>query len=452
MSKVAELKEKAAKALATADQIRTDVAEKGGEWDAETDKKFNAALTDFEKLDKEWREAEQKERKIEGLDRQKKEYEDSATKRHRSNGGDPPAKDAEKLKAAHREALRLYLRGGEQGDQLAAARLRMGGFEPRDVQNIVRPRMDYDAMKPEELHALVEGTGNLGGFLVPEDFVAELLKDLAGFVLVRRAGATVRPTTRKEAVYPNVVAGTDPYSSGFAGGWKAEGGGVDPETIGRTTQSQPTFGQTRIPVHLWMPDVVVLTAELLEDTPIALEQELQGVIQETRGLDEDLEFINGNGNGRPEGIIQSGAASVNSGASNNLSYDGLVDLYVALPAQYRNHPSCAWAMSSTTLGLLLKLVDSQSRPLFPMNMMDLPEPRLWGKPIFFSEHIPDGNTDNNKAIILGAFAFYRIADRRELRIQRLVELYAPNVGVLATARVGGKVARTAAFRLQNISA
>jgi len=47
--------------------------------------------------------------------------------------------------------------------------------------------------------------------------------------------------------------------------------------------------------------------------------------------------------------------------------------------------------------------------------------------------------------------YYLIADRQEMRIQRLAERFAPNVGLLATARVGGQTLRTAAFRTQKVS-
>ena len=39
-----------------------------------------------------------------------------------------------------------------------------------------------------------------------------------------------------------------------------------------------------------------------------------------------------------------------------------------------------------------------------------------------------------------------------MRIQRLVERFAPNVGILPTARIGGQVTRTAAFRVLKIDA
>jgi HK97 family phage major capsid protein len=243
----------------------------------------------------------------------------------------------------------------------------------------------------------------------------------------------------------------DIYSTGFVGAYKPEGGRADPELTTPTTQNQPKSEQLRIPVHLWQPDVVVITSELLEDTPLALEAEILDVIRETRQLDYDKAFTKGTGNGEPEGVINSGASTVNSTVAANIGYNGLVNIFTKLPAQYRSLPSAGFMMNSNALAELLKLLDSQNRPLFPMNMMDLPEPRLWGKRIWFNEFLDDPTTASNKPIIFGAWSYYRVAERRDLRIQRLVEKYAPNVGILVTSRVGGKVTRKAAFRIQNIA-
>ena len=50
-------------------------------------------------------------------------------------------------------------------------------------------------------------------------------------------------------------------------------------------------------------------------------------------------------------------------------------------------------------------------------------------------------------MIFGDFRSYFIAERLDLMVQRLVERFAPNLGFLASARIGGQVVRTSAFRL-----
>lgn len=300
--------------------------------------------------------------------------------------------------------------------------------------------------KPAESMALLSTTGDLGGYLTSDDIQAEVLRDLAGFAVIR-ANARVYQTGGPALVFPTIQSATtdaDVYSSGYTGAWKAEGyvtGGTAP-----TVQNQPKFGQARIPVHVWAPDAIEITQELLQDSMAPLEQIIAEVIAETLALDEDSAFINGNGVNKPEGLATASITAVNSGSATLVKYGGLVDLFVNLPAQYRQNAK--WLMNSLTYGAILKLEDTAGNPIIPPN--STPN-TLWGKPILFSELVVD-IAANAFPIYFGDFRYYGIADRMELRIQRLMERFAPNIGILPMRRTGGQVLRTAAFRKQKISA
>ena len=294
---------------------------------------------------------------------------------------------------------------------------------------------------PSEMHALLGTQGDLGGFLIPEDFRREVVKDLAGFAVIRPI-ARVIPTSSSTLVLPSIQsrsATERDYSSGYTGAWKPEGyvtGGTAPPT-----QDQPKFSQERIPVHVWQPDAIEVSTELLADSAVPLDMVLAEIIAETRAMDEDAAFINGNGIGKPMGLLQSGILETTTGSSANVTYDSLVDLFSALPAQYRQN--ARWLMSSATFAQVLKLKDSQNRPIFTPN--EIPG-NLWTKPMVFSEFMPDPAADS-RSVVFGDFRYYGIADRQELRIQRLLERFAPNIGILPTARVGGQVIRKAGFRV-----
>ena len=346
-----------------------------------------------------------------------------------SRAGVTTLKDFERFREAHIEAFLDYVVDGYG----AAAR-----------------QFELAQFKPQEAMALLTTSGDLGGFLAPDEFRAEVLKDMAGFAIMRRL-CRVERTGASALVFPSITSATtdaDVYSSGYTGAWKAEGyvtGGTAP-----TVQNQPRFGQARVPVHAWAPDAVEVTPELLQDSQADLDGILAEVIAETKGLDEDAAFLNGSGVNRPLGVLNTlsgtSVTRVNTGHATLLTYDGLIDLFSQLPAQYRMNAK--FVMSSRTYGAILKLKDGNGMPLFPVNM--LPN-TLWGKQIEFSEFMPEiaAATD---VILFGDFRHYVIADRQELRLQRLVERYAPNIGILPTSRAGGQPVRPAAFRKQYVSA
>lgn len=413
----------ALEALSAARKLRDET--KAEDWTAEHQSTFDKAMADWSDHHDKVVEFRRQQEQQEQLDAAWSDYGEPASKPL------PKSETTENLQSVerekHRKAYRKYLYAG-------------------DAALDMEERRKYLVRVPTEGHALVSTQDNLGGFLVPDDDQDELIKEVAGFAVIRPV-ARVRPTTRGAASFMTVAGGTDPYPSGVSGSWKAEGfvtGGTAP-----ATQDQPTFGRERVPVHLWSPDAIEITPELLEDSAIDLDAEVRQLLAETRALDEDSAFINGSGVGLPEGLINSGASTVQSGAAGGQSYDGLVNLFTNLKPQYRGRPGVRWLMNSLTWGLILQLKDSQNMPIFPVNQLIT---QLFGKDIIFSEFMADGNTDNNKAIVFGDFSFYGIADRRDLRVQRLTERYAPNIAFLASARVGGQTLVAAAFRIQNVGA
>jgi HK97 family phage major capsid protein len=211
-----------------------------------------------------------------------------------------------------------------------------------------------------------------------------------------------------------------------------------------TVQNQPKFGQERIPVHDWQPDAIEVTTDLLEDSAASLDSIIAEVIAECLALDEDAAFLNGNGVGKPEGVLSGGSPNPGTdlGTSSTITYGGLVALYTALPGQYRQN--ARFLMNSATFGKILLLETTAGFPIFPPN--SLPG-TLFSKPIVFSEFMPSIAT-TAKTIVFGDFSrAYIIVDRAELRIQRLTERFAPNIGILPIKRTGGQVVRPRALRI-----
>jgi HK97 family phage major capsid protein len=413
-------KEKAAAAVTAArtfaKEMKDDPSKVG-----EINEKFEKAMADF-------RTAQDDVQRMESMNLAEEEYQryqkPAADATIRRMGMDPKS---EEFKGLHTEAFDAYMKRGESG-----------------ATEVLRK-----ANAPAETYALLGTQDDLGGFLVPEDFRAEVVKDLAGYAVMRAAGARVVPTSRSQLVFPSIKrnSGTysDIYSSNVAGAWRVEGAqGTDGSAP--STQNQPTFGQERIPVHIWQPDAIILTQEFLEDAAVPVDSIVSELLAETKALDEDSAFILGDGVVKPQGLANAGVTTVNSGAAAALTYGGLVDLFTGLPAQYRQNAK--WLMNSSTFGDILKLESSGGFQLFPAN--SLPG-TLWGKAIMFSEFVPDVAAAA-VPVYFGDFRHYVIAERTDFRIQRLVERFAPNVGLMARARVGGQLVRLAAFRSQTIGA
>ena len=329
----------------------------------------------------------------------------------------------------HKAAFDTFLRGGASRFQIDHADIPSG---PRN--------------------ALMTSSGELGGFLVPADFRTELLSDVAAESIIMRLARRI-PTTTNEATFPTLLASSSSariYRSGFRGQFRTENETGVPGTA-LTVQNQPKFGQKNIPVHAWQPDVVLITPEMLEDAAINVESILGEVIGEQLRLEMDSAcLVNGTGSSEPKGIIASvgttsnDVASITASASATIDYNAIVNLVFGasgLPAQYRQ--GAVMAMNTATYATILQLNDGNDRPL--VNIFTNPL-SIYGYPIEFSEFlaVPAASA---KVIIFGNFMHYGVAERTDMRIQRLDQTYPPNIAFLARARYGGDVLRPAAFKV-----
>jgi HK97 family phage major capsid protein len=424
MDLIEKAREQLGKALDAARTIAQKMKEEP-EKQAELQESFDKAMADVKASKLSMQNAES-QKMVE--DEYKQHHEDA---QRQTQHMAPTEKDkAEKKKEQHAKAYDLYLRQG-------------AGAAYESLSDL----------SPQERNALLGTQGDLGGFLIPDDFRNELIRDVAGLSTFRLAGARTIPTSLRVLTMPTVTTGGDQYPTDLetgaaqdTGNWKGEGS--NPATDGGTpaVQNKPTFGEANIPTHIWQPDAVVLTRELLDDSVVPLDSLIPELFAEILALDEDWAFTLGNGIGKPLGIQSAGLAEVSSGTKSVVTYGGLIDLMMTVPAQYRQGAGGVFMMNSLTFGEIVKLEDGGSTLIFPANALP---GTLFSKRVVFNEFMPD-IADNAEPIAFGDFSKYIIADRQDMRVQRLEEKFAPKVGIMVTARRGGQLVRLNCLRLQTI--
>jgi HK97 family phage major capsid protein len=334
----------------------------------------------------------------------------------------------------HHEGFMAYVRGAEVGLRQWAQQAGIG---------------------PAEIHALLSSDQTLGGYLVPEDLRADIISAEAGYAVLAPLCRT-EPTSSDTLVFPKKKphATDQRRTSGFAGTWRQQGYVTD--GTAPTVQNQPTFQQERIPVHSWQPDAVEVSPELLEDAEANVEAIIADSIAECLAFDKDDAILSGVGQVDPEGILNAGITTVNSGGATSIAIGGILAQFSELPAQYRQRAT--YVMASRTMGAILQLnTGTGGVYLFPPNQWNN---TILGRPVVFLDYGMDtataaGGTTFTAGkfpIIFGDWSRYIIAQRGALRIQRLVERFAPNVGFLPTARLGGHCVLSDAFRIMKIAA
>jgi HK97 family phage major capsid protein len=253
----------------------------------------------------------------------------------------------------------------------------------------------------EEAKSLRVSDGTAGGYLAPDQFNAELDRNVVLFSPVRQV-ARVLPTGAPAVLWPK-------RTGGMTAAWVGE--------TGTRTETTVTFGQSRYPVFELAAYVDVSNA-MLEDSTFDVASLLSFEFGEEFGYEEGKAFVNGASAIQPSGYMQDAGLSYTPGTDASLiKADGLIDLYHAVKTPYRANG--VWAMNSATLGAVRKLKDTTGQYLLAMaGINNAPYTTILGRPVIEVPDMPD-IAGNSFPVAFGDFSQgYRIFDRVSLSILR----------------------------------
>lgn len=286
----------------------------------------------------------------------------------------------------------------------------------------------------EELKTLVVSSDPQGGYLAPNEMSTEMIRDITQYSPIRGL-ASVRTTTQPGVTYPKRTGITNAL-------WKGEA-----QAAG---SSEPTFGQTEIPIRE-VNTYVDISNQLLADSGGQAEAEVRLALAEDFGQKEGDAFVNGTGVLDPEGIlVASGVGYTATGNASTLGTtpaDKLIDLYYSLKAAYRNRGT--WLMNGTTLAAIRKLKDSTTNIYLWQPSLAAGQPEtILGRPVIEDPEMPDVGSAAEPIVFGDIATAYRIVDRIGLSILVNPYLLATNgiTRIHATRRVGGKVVQPAAIK------
>ena len=234
------------------------------------------------------------------------------------------------------------------------------------------------------LKALSEGgDGADGGYLFPNEFLSEVLRDLPE-INVMRNWVKVIPMKRDKMDITNLVSPLTVF-------WTAENQVKSTTTARFATQTLTAF---KLAAILYSSD------ELIEDSTetdvVAL---IISLFSEAIAVEEERVIWQGNGTTQPQGLSVATVAGI-SGTGN--AYDDITRLYYSLDRRYV--PGAAFFMNGNTARSIELIKDTTGRPLFVPSATDGIQPTLKGKPLVISNWVPDRQVyfgDLKKAYFLG---------------------------------------------------
>lgn len=246
-----------------------------------------------------------------------------------------------------------------------------------------------------------------GGFLIPEQLRAELLR-VSLETSVVRPRARVIPMDSLRVPFPAIDATSNVSSvyGGIVGYWTQEGAAL--------TASQASFGRIVL-------DAKKLTAytevpnELISDSIISFQAFLDQIFPEALGFYEDDAFINGTGVGEPLGYLNGTAAvsvSKESGQpADTIVWENLIKMYARmLPGSLGR---AVWVVppdSFPELATMSLSVGTGGSAIWLNNGVSGPPATILGRPVIISEKVPKLGDANDVSFV--DFGFYLLGDRQ----------------------------------------
>ena len=286
-----------------------------------------------------------------------------------------------------------------------------------------------------EIKDLSEATGAQGGYLVPEQYSKEILRVDLENSLIRQAGARVIPMESNTLKIPAFNMASNASGSLFGGVttyWGNENASL--------TESQPSFKQ----IELGLNKLYAYTEdpnELEEDAIVSMGGLLTQMFGEALAFEEDYSFLNGDGVGKPEGILNAGATvEVSRGTASTIFFDDVVTMLSRFKG---NVGRAKFYINQSAMPQVHKMIDVNGNYIWNVggnsNVQTAPAGTLLGIPIVVTEKLPALGTSGD--LLLADCGFYLVGEKSGLRVDQSKDFKFQNdqLAYRAIKRVDGRV-------------
>lgn len=280
----------------------------------------------------------------------------------------------------------------------------------REEQVNLTAKIFKGVLDGEEIKTLTNTTDSTGGYLVPDEFSRDLVREVELQGVARRYCRIIPMSTNAKDV-PALAGSVTAY---------VVGGGV------AITASNPTFGNAQLVarkfgvlVHAWN--------ELIDDN-MSNQDIFDLVIElasEAFATLEDTQVFTGDGTGTNfEGILTNADVNVVTMATGDTSfeditYDYLVSVVKTPAMKYKRGKKPIWVMSQDVFAHILKLKDTTGRPIVVGDPKDPIGYRLLGFDVELTDVMPTDADDavSTKFLIFGDLRYYGMGDRKATTVE-----------------------------------
>lgn len=255
---------------------------------------------------------------------------------------------------------------------------------------------------------LGDQTGASGGFLVPTQFLTDLIRIDPEAEIVWPTGDKIPMASRTLQVPGVSTTGSTAGRTNVFGGaffrWTETG------TLKHETDIE--FTQIELVAHEISAWIAVKEA-LLQDSAISLDPLIRGIFRDGLMYYTDEAFLDGTGVGQPQGIITApGTLVLARNTANHILYEDVKTMYMHFMSQARG--GAFWTINQFCMAEIMDMEDTEGHLLWQPNARESIPTRLLGLPIKWTEKTPGLGSQGD--IILMNPKWYYIGQRQGVSV------------------------------------
>lgn len=239
--------------------------------------------------------------------------------------------------------------------------------------------------------ALGEGTPSAGGYLVPDEYRAELVKRLPEL-------SELLPHVRQIPVATD--AGSMPsLATDISVSWAEAEAATFAET-------DPVFGTLAWTIFRCQA-YTAMSRELVSDAAPKIADVVTDLFVEAMAAEMDKVIAIGDGATQPLGLFS--CASITSTSVGTITFAKLLELEFTLAKKYRKR--ARWVLNNVNMRRIQALTDDNGQPLFKRDPAQHGAGTILGYPVAQQDDLPD--TD----VLFGDLSYYLLFDREQVGVE-----------------------------------
>lgn len=282
----------------------------------------------------------------------------------------------------------------------------------------------------------VSSTTTLGGFAMPEDWVAELEKKMAWYGGALDACGIKYRSSGGGDMHVTTVDDT------------AQKGAIITQGTGDVVNDL-TFAEILLKAYSYTSKMLKFSWESFDDLSFDPANEAQDISAERIGRILNEHFTTGDNSTKPQGLVNGSTLGKTAAGASAITRDEIVDLVHSVDRAYRFGPRVAFMFADSTLAYIKKLAfgSSDDRPLWQPSIREGEPDRLEGFKYFVNNDMAAIAT-GNKTVLFGDFSKYVIRQTGDYIFSKSTERYFEEraVAFALFCRFDGRYVQTAAVK------